>query len=142
MPVLDTDILSIIQARREPQYSRIVRRLNALPLGTPVYVTIVSFEEQLRGWLEYVKRATVDQLPNAYAALGALNRDYNTRAVLPFDDRAALRLKQLQAARSRIGAMDLRIAAITLANSQMLISANLKDFRRVPGLAVEDWSAT
>jgi tRNA(fMet)-specific endonuclease VapC len=140
VPVLDTDILSLIQARQEPQYSRIVRRLNALPLGTPVYVTIVTFEEQLRGWLDYVKRARVDQLTRAYAALSALHRDYNTRAVLPFDDTAQQSLARLAASRLRVGTMDLRIAAVVLANNEMLISANLRDFRRIPGLVVEDWS--
>lgn len=37
--------------------------------------------------------------------------------------------------------MDLRIAAVVLAVGGKLLSANLSDFRKVPGLDVENWSA-
>ena len=40
----------------------------------------------------------------------------------------------------RIGTMDLRIAAITFAHDALLLSKNLTDFRKVPGLHVEDWT--
>jgi predicted nucleic acid-binding protein len=43
--------------------------------------------------------------------------------------------------RVRIGTMDLKIAAIALANDATLLSRNLPDFAKVPGLRVEDWSA-
>jgi tRNA(fMet)-specific endonuclease VapC len=36
---------------------------------------------------------------------------------------------------------DLKIAAISLANNATLLSRNMQDFRRVPGLRVEDWTA-
>ncbi len=35
--------------------------------------------------------------------------------------------------------MDLRIAAIALTNNALLLSADLDDFERVPGLKVENW---
>ena len=35
--------------------------------------------------------------------------------------------------------MDLRIASIAIANDATLLSRNLKDFSRVPGLRVENW---
>ena len=40
----------------------------------------------------------------------------------------------------RIGTMDLRIAAITIAQDGLLLSKNLTDFRKVPGLRVEEWT--
>ncbi len=37
--------------------------------------------------------------------------------------------------------MDLRIASVALASHSTLLTLNLRDFRQVPGLAVEDWTA-
>jgi tRNA(fMet)-specific endonuclease VapC len=36
--------------------------------------------------------------------------------------------------------MDLKIAAIVLSHDATLLSRNLMDFRKVPGLKVEDWT--
>jgi tRNA(fMet)-specific endonuclease VapC len=37
--------------------------------------------------------------------------------------------------------MDLKIAAIALTRDATVLTRNLKDFSRVPGLRVEDWAA-
>lgn len=39
----------------------------------------------------------------------------------------------------RIGTMDLKIAAICLAHDATLLTRNLVDFEKVPGLRVENW---
>jgi len=39
----------------------------------------------------------------------------------------------------RLGTMDLKIAATALVNNALLLSANRRDFERVPGLRVENW---
>jgi tRNA(fMet)-specific endonuclease VapC len=139
VPVLDTDILTVVQRRIEPEYSAFVGRASRF-VGGPIVTTVVSFEEQLRGWLEYVKRAKPAQLPAAYAKLAELNRDFSTRPVLPFDGAALAVYERLAAARPRVGAMDLRIAAVAIANDEVLVSRNLQHFRKVPGLRVEDWT--
>jgi len=36
--------------------------------------------------------------------------------------------------------MDLKIAAIAIANDATLLSRNLRDFGKVPDLRVEDWT--
>lgn len=40
-----------------------------------------------------------------------------------------------------IGANDLLIASITLANDLILVTHNVSEFSRVPGLKIEDWEA-
>ncbi|MCE7983096.1 MAG: type II toxin-antitoxin system VapC family toxin [Caldilinea sp. CFX5] len=60
--------------------------------------------------------------------------------VLPFDEAAAAVFQQLTAAKLRIGTQDLLIASIALANEMSLLTRNLRDFQRVPGLILEDWS--
>nr|VFJ69099.1 MAG: tRNA(fMet)-specific endonuclease VapC [Candidatus Kentron sp. FM]VFJ69856.1 MAG: tRNA(fMet)-specific endonuclease VapC [Candidatus Kentron sp. FM]VFK17786.1 MAG: tRNA(fMet)-specific endonuclease VapC [Candidatus Kentron sp. FM] len=62
---------------------------------------------------------------------------------LPFDDAAAdayggIRA-QLEARGTPIGPNDLMIAAIGLSRGLMLVTHNTSEFRRVPGLRIEDW---
>lgn len=63
----------------------------------------------------------------------------------PFDDAAARRYADirhhLELQGKIIGPNDLKIAAICLAHDLTLVSANISEFRRVPGLKVEDWTA-
>jgi tRNA(fMet)-specific endonuclease VapC len=119
---------------------RLVSRLaNAPP--QPVYVTIVSFEEQTRGWLAYSARAkTLAQQIKAYARLRALLEDFHTRPILDFDEQAAAAVQRLRKLKIHIGTMDLRIVAIALAYDAVLLTGNLVDFRKVPGLRAEDWA--
>ena len=71
MIVLDTDHLTVIQRQSEPAYSILRDRLRhtSAPIGT----TIVSVEEQMRGWLAVINRATrAEQEVAAYRRLHAL----------------------------------------------------------------------
>jgi tRNA(fMet)-specific endonuclease VapC len=62
---------------------------------------------------------------------------------LPFDDLAATTFgtvrAQLEIRGTPIGAYDLQIAAITLANNLTLVTHNTREFERVDGLQIEDW---
>lgn len=62
------------------------------------------------------------------------------RSFLPFTEAAIARYDDLVALKLNVGKNDLRIAAITLEHGGTLVSRNLRDFQRVPGLTVEDWS--
>lgn len=53
---------------------------------------------------------------------------------------ARLRL-DLERAGARIGALDLLIAAQAVALGMAVVTNNLREFRRVPGLRVENWLA-
>jgi tRNA(fMet)-specific endonuclease VapC len=56
-----------------------------------------------------------------------------------FDKGAANRFKEFRKQKIRIGSQDLKIAAIALSHDALLLSANLRDFRMVPGLRIENW---
>jgi len=71
-------------------------------------------------------------------------QDFLERFVsLPFGDEAALLFGQIRArlasAGTPIGAYDLQIAAIALANNLILVTHNTREFERVDGLQLEDW---
>ncbi|HSZ59786.1 MAG TPA: type II toxin-antitoxin system VapC family toxin [Tepidisphaeraceae bacterium] len=67
-------------------------------------------------------------------------------ASLPFDDAAAEDYGSIRATLTKagtpIGPNDLVIAAIALSKSLTLVTHNVAEFRRVPGLQVEDWQAS
>jgi len=80
------------------------------------------------------------QQVEAYAKLKVHLVSYRNILVLDFDESAANEFQRPRRLRIRIGTMDLRIAAIVLAQDATLLSRNLSDFRKVPGLKVEDWT--
>jgi tRNA(fMet)-specific endonuclease VapC len=65
---------------------------------------------------------------------------------LPFDDAAgeiAARVNAgLELKGERIGHNDLFIAAVALSQDLTLVTHNVREFGRVPGLRIEDWEAT
>jgi tRNA(fMet)-specific endonuclease VapC len=140
MLILDTDHLTIIQRTTEPAYTVLRNRLQqARPRES--YTTVVSFEEQMRGWLTVLAQSRdMHQEVTAYRRLHALITFFGDIPVLDFDMTAADLFLQLRRARVRIGSMDLKIAAITLSHGAVLLSRNLTDFQQVPGLHVEDWT--
>jgi tRNA(fMet)-specific endonuclease VapC len=62
---------------------------------------------------------------------------------LPFGDDAAILFGQIRARLANsgtpIGAYDLQIAAIALANNLTLVTHNTREFDRVDGLQIKDW---
>ena len=60
--------------------------------------------------------------------------------LLDTDDVAGSQFETLRRHRVRFGTMDLRIASIALARGFTVLTRNLVDFERVPGLAAEDWT--
>jgi len=50
--ILDTDLLTVIQRVERPAYEKLARRLDSADQN--VAVSIISFEEQMRGWLAFI----------------------------------------------------------------------------------------
>jgi tRNA(fMet)-specific endonuclease VapC len=140
MVVLDTDHLSLLERQGSPESRILEERLDKLDGGLRA-TTIITYEEQTRGWMAFAARAkSVAEEIIAYSRLKTHLHSFRSIQVLEFDERAATRYQQLRRQRLRIGTMDLKIAAIVLARDATLLSRNLSDFRKVPDLKVEDWT--
>ena len=77
-----------------------------------------------------------------YALLERVLTDFSLQQVLPFDEQAARTFDELLAQRVRIGTMDLRIASAASVRGMIVLTRNVVDFQAVPGLRLEDWTAS
>jgi len=136
--VLDTDHL--VEFDRGSDAGEILRqRLDSA--DEEITTTIISAEEQFRGWLAQIHRIRdPHQQVVAYERLQRRIEFFAAWEVLPWTEKAADILVDLRRQGIRIGTMDLKIAAIVLSHRATLLSRNLVDFTQVPGLSVEDWT--
>lgn len=116
------------------------QRLRAVG-GDDYGTSIVSYEEQCRGWTDYIHRAnTPEARIEGYARLRANLRFYSKIAIWDYDAAAEAVFAALTAARVRVGTKDLRIASIALANNATLLTRNTQHFAKIPNLRFEDWT--
>jgi tRNA(fMet)-specific endonuclease VapC len=102
----------------------------------------VSLEKQYAGRIAQIRKATTPQaLVGAYNKLKETFVLFSDLDILEYDIKADEYFREFRKSGIRIGTLDLRIAAITLAHGGILLSRNLKDFEKVPGLTIQDWSA-
>ncbi|MBH8555464.1 type II toxin-antitoxin system VapC family toxin [Nostocaceae cyanobacterium CENA357] len=139
MYILDTDHLSFIQ-RNSEEGKRVLTKLATVE-ELEVAVTVITYEEQIRGRLNVLSRAKMlDEQVFAYQGLQQLALDYQSIRIIPFSRIAALEHQRLRKAYSRLGNMDLKIAAISLTNNTILLTRNESDFGKIVELRTEDWS--
>jgi tRNA(fMet)-specific endonuclease VapC len=137
MLALDTDHLAEIE-RNSPAGTALSRKLAAS--SQDAVTTIISAEEQLRGWLAFINRTRAPERQIvAYERLQERLAFFANWELLALDASAAEHFKLLRNRGVRIGSMDLKIACIVITNDATLLSRNLADFGQVPGLHVEDW---
>jgi tRNA(fMet)-specific endonuclease VapC len=138
--LLDTDHMTVLRFPESERCKHLRARITASG-DEEIATTIVSAEEQIRGWLAVISRErTVRRQVIGYREL----RDQLLRLVpwtlVPFDDAAADEFERLRRSGvRRLAAPDLKIASIALTRNALLLSANLRHFQQVPGLRVENW---
>jgi tRNA(fMet)-specific endonuclease VapC len=137
MLILDTDHLSEIE-RGSASGGLVLRRL--LQTQGSIATTIVTVEEQLRGWLGRINRQKdpLRQLP-AYRSLSNFIIVCGQMQVWPMTNEAAAAFARYRSSGVRIGSMDLKIASIVVTIDATLLTRNTKDFEQVPGLRIENW---
>lgn len=139
MIVLDTDHLSILQHRVSVHAESLRRRIESVN-DEEVVTTVITYEEQVRSWLSQIGRhSDVERQIPFYDRLVRFAGFFADWELLPFNQDAAAHFKQLRRQRTRISSTDLKIASIVLAYDATLLSRNLNDFSKVPGLKVENW---
>lgn len=137
MILLDTDHFSVLRHRRHGSHQILVRRLQD-SFDRDLATTIISVEEQMRGWMAAINRVRdFQQQLEAYERLHELIDILCDWTVVPADDDSVVEFNRLKS--RRIRTQDLKIAAIALSHDAILLSANLIDFEKVPGLRVENW---
>jgi tRNA(fMet)-specific endonuclease VapC len=132
--LLDTNVLiDLIFAKSRHLDARYATELHA---ATPMFISAVSAFE-FRFGAERSRRRDFQ--------LAAFDRFLNSVAVIDFDHqdaRAAALLKaELAAKGTPIGAYDLLIAAQARPRGLTMVTGNTREFSRVDGLEIEDWTA-
>lgn len=138
MIILDTDHVSILQVGNELAEKLRTRLTESLDgwIGT----TSVTLEEQSRAIITKLGqcRLAADQ-PKYYHRLISTYRFFGRWNFADFDDDAASQYDKLRKACRTIGSSDLKIASIALVNDALLLTANTRDFEKVPDLRFENW---
>jgi tRNA(fMet)-specific endonuclease VapC len=139
--LLDTDHLSIIQRQTGQDYVNLSTHMAQYPLSD-FAISIVTFHEQLLGCHTYISRARNDsEVVKGYEMMVRLVDDFKVLPLVSFDADAASVFSQLQTQRIQLARMDSRIAAIALSRKLVLLTRNHRDFSKVPGLLIENWTA-
>jgi tRNA(fMet)-specific endonuclease VapC len=128
--LLDTNVCVEYLRRRN---SRVMQRFQSLDPSDLFLCPIVL------GELYYGAYRSADPLRN----LQLLSKLVSLVECAPYDTPAAAIYGQLRAhlvgMGTPIGPHDVQIAAIALSQSMILVTHNVAEFSRVPGISVEDW---
>ena len=139
MYVLDTDHLSVLD-RGGVKAQRLLRKLADVD-PIQVVTSIISYEEQMRGWLSYgAKAQTIEQEIEAYKQLKRQLTNYCAIVVLEFSDEAAREFQRLKKLYPRLGRMDLKIASVALVHQAIVLTRNIGDFGQIVDLSIDDWT--
>jgi len=134
--VLDTDIVTLFRGG----HARVCQHVGS-HAPAELAITVLTVEEQLTGWYGLLRRVKQPpQLAWAYQQLADSVRFFSLLPILSYSLSAISCYDRLRALNLNVRKMDLRIAAVVLENGGVLVSRNLRDFRRIPNLTVEDWS--
>jgi tRNA(fMet)-specific endonuclease VapC len=129
--LLDTNILSeLVRDPHGPVAQRLARHPESDLFTSIVVACELRYSATKRGSAALTRRI---ELLLASLEVAALEPGV--------DERHAQVRAELERQGHPIGANDLLIAAHALANDATLVTHNTSEFRRVPGLTVEDWLA-
>ncbi|MGV0026105.1 type II toxin-antitoxin system VapC family toxin [Phormidesmis priestleyi] len=138
--LLDTDHLSILQRQAGQDYTNLATRIAHHSLSD-FAISTVTFHEQMLGSHTYINRArNMNDVVKGYEMMARLVSDFKVLPLVSFDADAVKTLNQIQSQRIQLAKMDARIAAIALSRGLILLTRNRRDFDKVAGLSIKDWT--
>jgi tRNA(fMet)-specific endonuclease VapC len=133
---LDTNVAIALLNGRPPQVRTHfdAARDAAIPIG----LSSIAYHELMYGAAASTRRRANEEKIALFIASGRI-------ALLPFDEADADEAADIRAYLRRqgtpVGPYDVLIAAQARRAGTMLVTANIGEFARVPGLQIRDWSA-
>jgi tRNA(fMet)-specific endonuclease VapC len=127
--LLDTNIVIYVLKRR-PKEVLAIFNANASRMA----ISSITLSELIYG---------AEKSLNTYKNLEAVEEFVSHLEVLPYDAKASQHYGQIKAALEKkgqiIGENDIHIAAHAISHGLILVSNNVREFKRVPNLALENW---
>lgn len=138
MFVLDTNHYSEF-VRKSAAGLRLRQRMDSSHVDD-FFLAIITPQEVLKGWLADIQpHRQLDRGVRSYGQFQESLVDLHQWTSLPWSADSADIFDGLKAGKVNIGTMDLRIASIALEYHATVLTRNLVDFTKVPGLQVENW---
>ena len=109
--------------------------------GHELVICTVIVDEVLSGWYTMLRKAKTTQAQaKAHASLAESFEVLSRFSVIPMTQSSLEVARDLFKSKLNIGNIDLKIAALALELDATVVTNNIRDFSRVPGLKFEDWS--
>ncbi len=135
--LLDTDTFSLYLQNDVKVVHAVIAHL-----PSPMAVSIITVQEVWDGWATAIARAkTADLIAATYARLTETVNELRNWSVVSLPVGALTRYNALKKQKLNVGRNDLRIASIALETGATVVTRNHRDFARIPGVTIDDWSA-
>jgi tRNA(fMet)-specific endonuclease VapC len=135
--ILDTNHFSAVD--RDARAARVFAAYAARHKSA-LFITVITVEEVTRGWLALLaaKKRRADEIP-VYQRLKRSAEMFGEWDILEWDTDALAIFEDLRRRRLKMSTADMKIASIALSHDATLLTQNLTDFAKVPGLRMENW---
>jgi predicted nucleic acid-binding protein len=140
MIVLDTDVVTLLAYGKT---EKLRERIAAVEEGEELAITIVTQMEILQGRFATIRNAAdQNELKVAMERFRTSEEFLAWFSRLDADDAARDHFERLRKAKKtkNMRRGDMLNACIALANNAVLVTRNVKDYKDVPGLRVENWA--